>query len=318
MTSNEPAVTTRTDLVIDAGQSTFTDKQLAVLRQLGVEDATEGDIELFFHQAKRTGLDPFAKQIYMVGRKTKVGGYRGEPERWETKWTIQVGIDGWRLNGRRAAARTGEKVQTEGPFWQGIDGGGWNDVWLNPKAPPAAAKFTVIRDGEAFTGIAMYSEYVQTKSNGEPNAMWSKMPANQLAKCAEAAAWRKAFPEAFSGIVLEDAAQSEAVQTIDGEVVKSAPPKRGVAGLKAALAPAPAAEPEPQPEVDLQATTGDIKKLDAALTEAGIVDQEERRTFLSARVGRELRAARELTRDEVASIIRFVKEGEPAEAGEPA
>lgn len=304
MTTNELA-TTRTDLVIDAGQSTFTDKQLAVLRQLGVEDATEGDIELFFHQAKRTGLDPFAKQIYMVGRKTKVGGYRGEPERWETKWTIQVGIDGWRLNGRRAAARTGEKVQTEGPFWQGIDGGGWNDVWLNPKAPPAAAKFTVIRDGEAFTGIAMYSEYVQTKSNGEPNAMWSKMPANQLAKCAEAAAWRKAFPEAFSGIVLEDAAQSESVQTIDGEVVKTAPPKRGVAGLKAALT----AEPEPM------ATREQQQRIAELLDASGVKTKAAKLEYLQAQFGNHIRSAADITADQAGALIQFLEQPEDPAAG---
>lgn len=317
MTSHEPAVTTRTDLVIDAGQSTFTDKQLAVLRQLGVEDATEGDIELFFHQAKRTGLDPFAKQIYMVGRKTKVGGYRGEPERWETKWTIQVGIDGWRLNGRRAAARTGEKVQTEGPFWQGIDGGGWNDVWLNPKVPPAAAKFTVIRDGEAFTGIAMYSEYVQTKSNGEPNAMWSKMPANQLAKCAEAAAWRKAFPEAFSGIVLEDAAQSESVQTIDGEVVKTAPPKRGVAGLKAALAPAPAADPEPaatEPQ-EQKASREQQQRIAELLDASGVKTKAAKLEYLQAQFGNHIRSAADITADQAAALIQFLEQPEGPSTG---
>ncbi|WP_169335049.1 RecT family recombinase, partial [Nocardia otitidiscaviarum] len=165
-------------------------------------------LDLFFHRCQTTGLDPFAKQIYLIGRKTKVGGYRGEPERWETKYTIQTGIDGYRLNGRRAAKAAGESVKTEGPFWMGPDGGGWSDVWLGGRGnPPAAAKFVVIADGEPHVGIALYSEFVQTKNNGEPNSMWEKMPANQLAKCAEAQAWRKAYPDDFSGLVLEDAAQ---------------------------------------------------------------------------------------------------------------
>lgn len=71
---------------------------------------------------------------------------------------------------------------------------------------------------------------------------------------------------------------------------------------------APAAKP---------ATAADIKKLDAALTNAGIVDQAERRAFLSGRVGRELQAAREMTRDEIATVIDFVENGEPVADTDP-
>jgi hypothetical protein len=38
-----------------------------------VENAGNGDLAVFFHQAVRTGLDPFAKQIYMIGRWSKEG-----------------------------------------------------------------------------------------------------------------------------------------------------------------------------------------------------------------------------------------------------
>lgn len=198
----------RTAIELTADQREFTAQQIAVLKQLGIDDAPAAQLDLFFHRCVQTGLDPFAKQIYLIGRKTKVGGYRGEPERWETKYTIQTGIDGYRLNGRRAAHKAGEAVKTEGPFWQGADGGGWSDVWLGGKrTPPAAAKFVVIADGQPHVGIALYEEFVQTKANGEPNSMWAKMPGNQLAKCAEAQAWRKAYPDDFSGLNLEDAVQ---------------------------------------------------------------------------------------------------------------
>ena len=57
---------------------------------------------------------------------------------------------------------------------------------------------------EPFYGIALYREYVQTYKEGNPFPMWAKMPANQLAKCAEALALRKAFPGELSGIYTQE------------------------------------------------------------------------------------------------------------------
>ena len=90
------------DLTITDKQDGFTDNQIAALQQMGVQDASQGDLAVFFHEVQRTGLDPFARQIYMIGRRTKVDG------QWVTKYTIQTGIDGFRLIARRAADRTHE------------------------------------------------------------------------------------------------------------------------------------------------------------------------------------------------------------------
>ncbi|OXR46632.1 hypothetical protein B7C42_01606 [Nocardia cerradoensis] len=213
MTTTEIALrgATRSALAITPDQNDWTPQQIAALRQLGIEDAPEGDLLVFRHVCMATGLDPFRKQIYMIGRKTKVKYWddrqKKQVEDWVMKYTIQTGIDGFRKNGRAAAKREGEKISVDGPYWQGADGGGWHDVWLSDK-PPAAAKFVIFRDGEPHTGIAMYREFVQTAPGSTgPNTMWAKMPANQLAKCAEAQAWRRAYPDDFAGMQLEDAAQ---------------------------------------------------------------------------------------------------------------
>ena len=283
------------ELAIAPGQSEFTVAQVAALAQLGVQDASPGDLQVFFHQAKSTGLDPFKKQIYMIGRKTKTGGYRGEPERWETKWTIQVGIDGYRLGGRRVVNALGIKLDQDGPYWH--NGADWVDVWLDTKNPPQAAKFVIIRDGERHVGIANYSEYVQTNSNSQPNSMWKKMPANQLAKCAEAAAWRHAFPDTFSGVVFEDAAHHT---VIDSEVVDEAPKKeggRGAAGLAAALGVTDEqpSESSPEPEqsqvVDADVETADeptkeqFKRLNDLFVAAGLTkDDKNGRRIVAAQL----------------------------------
>jgi phage recombination protein Bet len=179
-------------LALSPEQAEFTDMQVSILKQLGVKDATRGDLAVFHHVCQRTGLDPFAKQIYMLGRWTKDG----------TKQTIQTGIDGYRLVARRAADKAGESLEYEDTLWCGQDGA-WVDVWLHDQ-PPAAAKVTVLRNGNRFPAVAKWSEYVQTTKNGEATAMWARMSANQLAKCAEAAALRKAFPQDLSGVYTDD------------------------------------------------------------------------------------------------------------------
>jgi hypothetical protein len=104
-----------------------------------------------------------------------------------------VSIDGFRV----VAERTGEMDGSES-FWCGEDGV-WFDVWLK-KEPPSAAKTIVHRKGCAhpFVAVARFSEY------HVPGQMWSKMPANQIAKCSEALTLRKAFPHQLSGLYTPD------------------------------------------------------------------------------------------------------------------
>lgn len=185
-------------------QQRWDEHQLAILRQLGVEDAPQGDLDLFFHYCRTTGLDPFRKQIYMIGRNTKLtewvpvdpsepDGRKRKVERWVTKYTIQTGIDGYRRNGREAAKILGDTLRFDGPYWCGEDGQ-WREVWPAKEAP-TAAKFVIFRNGEPFSAIAHYDEFVQTNNiydgegqnrkivGQEPNSMWAKMPRNQIAKC---------------------------------------------------------------------------------------------------------------------------------------
>ncbi len=309
-----------TDLVIDPTQSTFTDVQVAALRQLGVEDAPKGDLDLFFHQAKRTGLDPFAKQIYMLGRRTKVKVWneraKRQDEEWVMKYTIQTGIDGYRVTGHRLARLAGDDIAVEGPFWRGADGG-WDDVWLDPNRPPLAAKYIVVKNGVKYSSVAMYGEYVQTYSKDgqqHPNSMWAKMPANQLAKCAEAAAWKKAYPNDFSGMVLEDAVQVIEAESTSVTSERVPAPKGGTAGLAAALGVT--AEPE-QPAIEARATPDELQGLLAALDKHGI-EVSERAAFFAGRLerpqGQELSGLEDLTSAEVATTIQFLETGEePAE-----
>lgn len=261
-------------LAIADGQSTWTQQQLSTLEQLGLSGAGDGDLAVFFHQSVRTGLDPFAKQIYMIARRERV--LDPATDQWVSvqKWTIQTGIDGYRLVARRAADRAGQQLTYEDTLWCGPDGV-WRDVWL-AQTPPLAAKVVVYRGAERFSAVAHWPEYVQTKSNGDANSMWSKMGRNQLAKCAEALALRKAFPQDLSGIYTDDEmgqadarqeqliaaeaeradraaarpAQQQRPTVVDGDVAASRPAAAGEepAPARDADGPAAAAPAEPTDE----------------------------------------------------------------------
>lgn len=184
------------ELTITQDQTDWTQQQVAALKTLGVSnDVTQADLAIFLTQSKRTGLDPFSRQIYMIGRKQKTAnGY-------ETKQTIQVGIDGLRAIAHRVAQQCHEVFSMSDTLWADRSGV-WHDVWLSPE-PPAAAKVSVKRGGGVFSAVAIFKEYAPVY-NGKLSGMWASKPALMIAKCAEALALRKAFPSDMSGIYTDD------------------------------------------------------------------------------------------------------------------
>lgn len=178
--------------VYRAGEnSKYTPEERDQLRALaGLDEASDADLDMLKMVANRTGLDPFAKEIYLIGRKTKTGGYRGEPVRWETKWTVQAGIDGFRKVTRRWADARNESVSIQ-PATFFKEDGTETPIWLKKWGFPVAASVTIrIGDAET-THVVMWDEYAQTKKDGGYTQMWNDKPTTMLGKCAEAGAHRK-------------------------------------------------------------------------------------------------------------------------------
>ena len=165
--------------IVEKPPTGFNAEQVALIKQTIAKGATDAELALFLAQCQRTGLDPFSRQIYWISR-----GGRG---------STQVSIDGFRVIAERSGEMDGQEVA-----WCDTDGV-WRDVWMETKAP-AAARVLVYRKGcsKPFPGIAKWSEYAQS------SPLWTKMASNQLAKCAEALALRKAFPHQLSGLYTPD------------------------------------------------------------------------------------------------------------------
>lgn len=158
----------------------FDGEKVALIKRMIAPNATPDELSLFVQVCQQTGLDPFARQIYCIHRGGKMG--------------IQTSIDGFRL----IAERTKHYAGQLGPFWCGEDGV-WKDVWLS-KSAPSAAKVGVLRDDfkEPCWAVANWNFYAQS------SPLWTKGAAHMLAKCAEALALRKAFPQELSGLYTGD------------------------------------------------------------------------------------------------------------------
>jgi len=173
----------------------WTSAQVSLIQSQIAPGCSLEELQLFGQVCRRTGLDPFSRQIYAVSRGT--GDRR--------KMTIQVSIDGFRLQAERSKHYGGSET-----FWCGDDGV-WRDVWLS-KESPAAAKTVVYKRGceHPFSAVALWTEYKQEVPEWGANRqktgrmvladMWRKMPATMLAKCSEALALRKAFPAELAGL----------------------------------------------------------------------------------------------------------------------
>jgi phage recombination protein Bet len=182
-----------------------TKEQVDLLKQTIAKGCTDTEFSLFMELCRAKRLDPFAKHIQPVKR--------WDPEAQSMGLTFQTGIDGFRL----IAERTGKYRGQDGPYWCGEDGI-WFDVWVKPQ-PPVAARVGVFREGfdRPIFAVAHYAEYIQTKKDGKPNSMWAKMACNQLAKCAESLAIRKAFPEDLAGLYTPDEMQQADLPPMQSE-----------------------------------------------------------------------------------------------------
>ncbi len=147
--------------------SRYDDAQIiATIKQTVCKGATDAQLQMFLQICKRTGLDPFLKEIWFVAEKS----------------IIMAARDGYL------------RVANEHPQFDGIE----TRVERDEKLVPIKAVCTVWRKDRTHPTIceAYYSEY----KSGSP--VWSKYPSAMISKVAEVLALKRSF--AINGVVSEE------------------------------------------------------------------------------------------------------------------
>ena len=178
---------TKTGEIIET-KSGFTPEQVALVKNTVCRGATDDELALFLHICQRSGLDPFARQIYAIKR--KVGG--------KDVMTFQTSIDGYRA----IAERTGN-------YSPGKDA---TYTYKKDGALESATAYINKRVGDKWfelSSTAFYDEYCpkwwdSARGEWKTPDMWVKMGRVMLAKCAESAVLRRAFPNEMAGTYTEN------------------------------------------------------------------------------------------------------------------
>lgn len=237
------------------------EERLQLIRDKFANGAPENEFLLFVEVARTVNLDPLKRQIYLIPRPSKDANGN-----WTKTWTIQTGIDGYRAIADRTKVYAGSDEAIFKESGQMI-----GDI---PR--PDAATVTVWKFVQSqrcpFTATARWAEYYQDKS-----PMWKRMPYNQLSKCAEALALRKAFPEQLSGVYTTDEMEQAGIpvetpsRTTQGATV--APPVQTVTEV---------VDTETGEIIEVEARSVPMPPEDRLQARSGIAPTENQMKFLHA------------------------------------
>lgn len=194
-----------------ASSRSLTTEDLQTLEKAGVIPANSdpAQVAVFARVCKEKTLSPFTKQVHLTRYNTKDG----------PKYTIIVGIDGY----RSIAGRTGLHAGTDDAKFDLMPDGTFKTAaqLSAEKRIPVTATVTawkiVANQRVPFTHTAVFVEF----STGQQK--WATMPIQMIAKCAEAFALRKGWPDELAGLHIEEeigAFEDKQITATPGRVVE--------------------------------------------------------------------------------------------------
>lgn len=216
----------------------YTGAQLSLIRQTVARDCNTDEFNLFVTVARNAGLDPFRKQISAI--------VFSKDSAEKRRMSIITTIDGLRVIAARSGRYRPDEDEPEYEFEPAE-----KDPLCNPLGLVKAKVKIYVADSQReggwkpVTGVAYWNEFAPIREDaehvewvdtgevwpdtGKPKKRkvvrgdvvrkldtagnWGKMPRVMLAKCAEAQALRKAFPEDLSS--LYEGAELDRAQIID-------------------------------------------------------------------------------------------------------
>jgi phage recombination protein Bet len=186
-------------------------------------------IKLVLGYCKAAGLDPMQKPLHIVPMRTKIGSNPDGSDKLGYRDVIMPGVNLYRTQAAGTRAYLGMTAPKFGPMRKlMVRGEGGNLIELDGFEFPESCEITVYRDVDGrraeFTAIEFWEENYATKDKNSdvPNDMWRRRPRGQLAKCTEAQALRKAFPERTGAPTAEEMAGKPLDD--DPNIIEGGPP----------------------------------------------------------------------------------------------
>jgi len=174
------------------------DETIAVLQSSLYPGAAPQSIKMVLGYCRAAGLDPFQKPVHLVPMWDSKSGCMRD--------VVMPGVNLYRTQAMRGGECAGVTEPEFGPDVDATLGGvkitypAWCRVTVKRRLPTSEIA--------EFTAREFWLENYAVKGGKEksiaPNAMWAKRPYGQIAKCAEAQALRKAFPEIASQPTAEE------------------------------------------------------------------------------------------------------------------
>lgn len=207
---------------------------IRVLQSSLYPGAKDASVEMVLGYCEAARLDPFQKPVHIVPLSVKTGENQYGDETYEKRDTIMPGIGLYRIQ----AARTGEYAGMEEPEYgpkqtlaykkritEWYSEGGQRkkrESWIDATVDyPEWCKVTVYRLVKgarcAWTATEAWIENYATagRNTNAPNSMWERRPKGQIAKCSEAQALRKAFPEAVGAAPTAEEMEGRTFETYE-------------------------------------------------------------------------------------------------------
>ena len=225
------------------------------------------ELKFLVRQSEEQGMNVIKRECYFVSSNSK----NYQTGNWEKKWSIQTSIDFYRKRGmadndidfvdcRPFYLNVNKDNMTVECEWHNVHHNNEQRQVLQPPNPDFARCMIKLQSmSKPFEHIAYWDEYVKKNKQGQPQAMWGKMPGLMLCKCAEAGCWRKAKPDKLAGVYIME----EMHQASNAAPAADPPPKKEKKSKpKPAAAPPKAAKPVEAEVTDIEPETpaeGDAK-----------------------------------------------------------